>query len=340
VTPHDEFRETLRGCLRVIDEDYRALERDGHASTVTDRSVDFATAADTALTDTIRDYFASRPRTYRVLSEESTTGTDTADRATETDAAGGATEADAPGGGTATDAPDLTVVADEIDGTANMLNGGDAPFGPVVAIATAGDPTFDDVAAAGFLSLQTGDLYEAYRGEGAVRTERWARDGGDADRNDADGDDTDGNDADGDDADGKSLSTSGRTSVAGDDYPQLLVDQYMLSGVSDVVEHCLSTGYPGDFRSWMYHVALVARGSYDLAVTGDHCELNEAKRATAEELAAGYRLVTEAGGAVVTWEGNDLGPERIGMADGRTFDTVVGATGALAREFAGRLPER
>jgi len=320
VTPHDEFRETLRGCLRAIDEDYRALERDGHASTVTDRSVDFATAADTELTETIRDYFASRPRTYRVLSEESVTGTDTAGRATEADAAGGRN---------ATDVPDLTVIADEIDGTANMLNGGDAPFGPVVAIATVGDPTFDDVAAAGFLSLQTGDLYEAYRGEGAVRTERWARDG----------DDSDGNDADRNDAGGDILSTSGRTSVAGDDYPQLLVDQYMLSGVPDVVERCLSTGYPGDFRSWIYHVALVARGSYDLAVTGDHCELNEAKRATAEELAAGYRLVTEAGGSVVTWEGDDLGPERIGMAEGRTFDTVVGATGALAREFAGRLPE-
>jgi fructose-1,6-bisphosphatase/inositol monophosphatase family enzyme len=291
VSQRAEFEAVIRGCFRAISDEYRALERSGHTSTITDRSTDFATTADKRLTDTIREHFSSQPSTYRLLSEESSDGSSGGDR---------------------------VVIADEIDGTANMVNGGDAPFGPVLAVASGEDPTFDDVVAAGFLSLQSGDLYEAYRGEGATLTERWIENR--------------------DDTEAVPLSTSGRPTVSGDDYPQILVDQYMLSGIPEVAERCWTAGYTGDFRSWMYHIGLVARGSYDLAVTGDYCALHENKRATAEELAGGYLLVSEAGGAVTTWNGTDLGPERIGMAEGRTFDTVVGATERLAREFAQRLP--
>jgi fructose-1,6-bisphosphatase/inositol monophosphatase family enzyme len=286
-----ELKTTIRGCLRAIDDEYRELERAGHTSTIADRSTDFATTADKRLTDTIREYFSSQPATYRVLSEESSAESNAGDR---------------------------VVIADEIDGTANMLNGGDAPFGPVLAVAATGDPRFEDVLAAGFLSLQSGDLYEAYRGEGAFHTAGWAESEADIEA--------------------APLSTSGRTAVSGSDHPQILVDQYMLSGAPEVAERCWSVGYPGDFRSWIYHMGLVARGSYDLAVTGDYCALHENKRATAEELAGGYLLVSEAGGTITTWDGTDLGPERIGMAEGRTFDTVVGATEQLAREFARRLP--
>ncbi len=82
-------------------------------------------------------------------------------------------------------------------------------------------------------------------------------------------------------------------------------------------------------------MAKVARGAYDVAVTGDFCRWAEHKHSTAEELAGGYLLVTEAGGAVVDWSGDDLGPQQVGFHEERPFNVVVAATDALA----GRMVE-
>lgn len=290
----DKLRKIIRGCFDRLYDDFTELDQTKDPSTVIDRDVDFSTLADKRLSCSLREYFASQPDTYIVRSEESTV--------------------DEP------DSADWIVIGDEIDGTANMINGGDIPFGPIIAITTEREPRFNDVAAMGFMSLRSGDLYEAYRGEGAFLTKGWAN---------------------GDDETGESsrrLSTSSRTAFSEDEYPQILVDQYMLSGRPALAEVCWTVGYPGDFRSWAYHIALVARGTYDLAVTGDYCTFHQAKRSTAEELAGGYLLLSEAGGTITTWTGDDIGPEPIGMNDGRTFDTIAAATEQLAVRFSDRLP--
>lgn len=289
------LQDRVRGCLSRLYEDFSTLESQGGATAVVDREVDFSTEADVRLSESVQEYFDAQPETYTVLSEESDPDTDATS--------------------------EWTVIVDEIDGTANMMNGGDVPFGPIIAISPATDPRFEDVVAMGFLALPSGQLYEAYDGQGASLTEGWIT------SDDATEEST------------RPLETSSRTAIEMGDPPQILVDQYMLSGRPELAELCWTIGYPGDFRSWAFHMALVARGSYDLAITGDHCELHAEKRATAEELAGGYLLVEEAGGTITTWAGDSLGPELIGMVDTRTFDTIVASTEELAERFSRRLSE-
>ena len=285
------LRSVVRGCLRRIHDDFTGIELRGEGTRVIDRSVDFSTKADSIISRTIRAYFDSLPESYVVFSEEREHDTDH-----------GATRA---------------VIADEIDGTANLIGGGGLPFGPVIAIAPDPDPLFTDITAVGFLSIPTGDLYEAYRGAGASVVTGWI--GG---RNDT-----------------QLLSTSGRTRLSAEPPPNVLVDQYMLGDRPELARTLWTMGYPGDFRSWAYHTAAVARGSYDLAITGDHCALNDAKRATAEELAGGYLLIREAGGHVTTWNGGRLDSKRIGMADTATFDVVAAASEELAVAASKRIRE-
>lgn len=210
-----------------------------------------------------------------------------------------------------------TVICDELDGTANLISGGSLPFGPVIAITSNIDPSFSDITSMGFLVIPSGDLYEAYRDFGASVITGWI----------------DGN------TDSQPLSTTGRTRLSGEPFPNILVDQYMLGNYPELAQTLWSMGYPGDFRSWAYHMALVARGAYDLAITGDHCALNDEKRATAEELAGGYLLIKEAGGEITTWDGDCLGPKRIGMADEATFDVTVAASEELAKATSKRVRE-
>jgi fructose-1,6-bisphosphatase/inositol monophosphatase family enzyme len=280
----EDQQATIRNCLEEVRRTYLELET-GQRSTVVDASVDFTTAADTLISETIAEYFRELRTDYRLLSEESA-----------------ATSGEAG----------QTVIVDEIDGTANMINGSDAPFGPVVAIAPTDDPRFRDIEAMGFLALNSGDLYEAYKDDGAFVTSDWARDIEETTR----------------------LSTAATGGLSGDEFPQVLVDQYMLSDRAEIAEALWNLGYPGDFRSTAYHVSLVARGSYDAAVTGDYCALNQNKRATAEELAGGYLLVTEAGGTVTTWSGEDIGDKRVGLDDGETFDSIVASNEKMAQRIS------
>jgi fructose-1,6-bisphosphatase/inositol monophosphatase family enzyme len=286
-------RSVVRDVLRTAYEAYSSTSAD-ERRTVEDTAADFTTRVDRRLTGRIEDCFAAQEPEFTVLSEEQETVT-------------------RPESGP-------IAIVDEVDGTANLAKGnGDLPFGTVVAIADVADPTFDEVVAMGYLVLPRGDLYEAYRGEGATLTQGWiADDGVDETRETS------------------ALGSTGRRSVAGSP-PDVLVDQYMLADRPDLAEPLWSMGYPGDFRSLCHHLTLVARGSYDVAVSGDYCRLHEAKRATAEELAGAYRLLVESGGAVTDWEGEPLDGTRIGFADGDTHDVVAAATEELAREVAGRL---
>jgi fructose-1,6-bisphosphatase/inositol monophosphatase family enzyme len=285
-----EFQPIIQNCFRQVRQLYSELENEKETTKVVDRTVDFKTVAEDKISETIQDYFADQPTDYQFLSEESSSSSGNGKNA---------------------------VIVDEIDGTANMIAGDDLPFGPCLAITKTTEPCFQDVLAMGFLSLHSGDLYEAYKNRGAFLTKDWAEKG--------------------EEASTRKLSTSSKTDLTGPEYPKLLVDQHMLSGVPNLADLCCKSGYPGDFRSWAYHMSLVARGSYDLAITGDHCSLQTEKHSTPEELAGGYLLVSEAGGVVSTWEGNDVGESEIGMARGKTFDVVVAATNEIARDFTDRL---
>jgi len=61
------------------------------------------------------------------------------------------------------------------------------------------------------------------------------------------------------------------------------------------------------------------------------------KRNTGEEMGPGYLLVKEAGGAMIDWNGNDIGSERIALHEKKTFHAVVAATEELGKEFIGEM---
>jgi fructose-1,6-bisphosphatase/inositol monophosphatase family enzyme len=289
MSEQERFQSVVRGALERADAAFAELSDDDRRAVPTE-DADFTTAFDRSLTDRFEQFFADQSARYAVLTEE------------QTDAA--------------TVDADYLAIVDEVDGTANLANGvGELPFGPVVAVCDDPDPTFGDVAAMGYLVLPTGDLYEAYRGEGAFLTRGWA--------------------AAGDDRRTR-LETTGRTSADGTP-PNVLVDQYMLAERPELASVLWRLGYPGDYRSLGHHSALVARGAYDVAVSGDYCLLHEGKRATAEELAGASRLVSEAGGAVTDWDGDSLRTQRIGFDDGKPHDVVVAASEELASVVAERL---
>ncbi len=79
-------------------------------------------------------------------------------------------------------------------------------------------------------------------------------------------------------------------------------------------------------------MALIANGSADLFVGADNCR-NKNKLKTGEELGPLYLLVKEAGGAVLDWNGSDLGSEEVGLERKKTFHTIVAATEELGKEF-------
>ncbi|SFG73420.1 fructose-1,6-bisphosphatase [Halopelagius inordinatus] len=285
------FRPVVRGALRRARSAFGELSNEDRTAVPTEDS-DFTTDFDRSLTERFEQFFAERDERYSVLTEEQATTT-------------------------ASDA-DYLVIVDEIDGTANLANGiGELPFGPVIAICDDIDPTFGDVVAMGYLVLPTGDLYEAYRDEGAFLTRRWAEE-----------------------PDGRRtrLQTTAVT-MSDQTPPGVLVDQYMLAERSDLASALWGLGYPGDFRSLGHHSALVARGAYDVAVSGDYCLLHEGKRSTAEELAGAFRLVAEAGGTVTDWNGRSLRSRRIGFTEGKPHDVVVAANREFATEVAELLSD-
>ncbi len=295
-----EIRDVLREAFQTIFEEYQRLDGEGATSEYVegDDLDDFASVADRALTSEIEDYFGDLDG-YNVLSEE--------------------------GDREFSESDDYTVIVDEFDGTDNMLVGeGELPFGPVIAIAEDPDPAFNDVAAAGYLELTSGNYYEAFREEGASLFREAAEEFDDLENSGIEP---------------QEIEASDSTSLDPEKPPSGIVDIYMTGdSAGDIIDQFNDVAYQGDFRSWAEHMALVARGAYDFAVTGDRNALNPEKRATAEELAAGHLLITEAGGTVTDWQGKSIAYKEIGFHDGETFDVVVAGTEEMADKVAERLP--
>lgn len=203
-----------------------------------------------------------------------------------------------------------SVIFDGIDGTWNYAHGrGMLPYGTVLGVFGDADPAFRDCLAAGFLEFTSGNLYYAARGCGARVIDGFARGGDKATQ----------------------IKTSGKQEINGP--LNIAPDLYMLGSTAPAfVKLSSESHWLKDFACSGAQIALIADGSLDIFITADNCA-NRNKRKTGEELGPGYLLVKEAGGAVLDWRGEDIGPAKIGLAERKGFDVVVAATEELGQAF-------
>lgn len=213
-----------------------------------------------------------------------------------------------------------SAVYDDIDGSLNFKDGMDMlPCGSIIGVFSHITPKFEDCLASGFLELNSGNLFFAERGNGAYFVNRWARPKGRS---------------------GKEIrtNTSGRKGMEGKNPLKIALDFYMLGSLGEHFAHYGGRAWLGDFRSCAAHIAMVASGAADLFIMADNCYI-PAKRKTGEELGPGYLLVKEAGGAVLDWNGDDIGSEEIGIDKKRTFHAVVASTESLGKQFVEQMQE-
>ncbi len=213
-----------------------------------------------------------------------------------------------------------SAVFDDIDGTMNFKYGnGMLPYGSIIGIFNRTKPRFKDYLAAGFLEFNSGNLFYAERDKGTYLVSAWAKHGMNGDE--------------------MRISTSERKKMDGRHPPLKIVpDFYMLGSLGKHFAHFCDSTWLGDFRSSATHMALVASGAIDIFVAADNCD-NPAKRRTGEELGPGYALVTEAGGAILDWKGNDIGPEEIGLDKGKPFHIVAASTRNIGLKFVESMKE-
>jgi fructose-1,6-bisphosphatase/inositol monophosphatase family enzyme len=284
-----KFQDTLRDGLAQAHHEFEQMkEEEKHQTEAANGKDELSTPIDQAMTDFFHPYFDKQPDSYNILSEEESHNNP---QEIDPDA-------------------DYTVILDEIDGTANMQRE-TSHYGPLLGIAEESDPAFNNIIAMGFLDLQTGDLYEAYKDGGAYRTRKWGRGNRQTEQ----------------------IQTSGRTTLGGKEPASILLDQYMLGDRSELAE-LWQQGPCRDYGCTGKHLALVADGSDDVMITGDHCSFYESKHETAEELGSGYLLITEAGGVITDWDGNDIGEETIRLHEEKSFNVIAAATEELADELA------
>ncbi len=205
--------------------------------------------------------------------------------------------------------PLYAAIADDVDGTRNMNYGfGMLPHGSIVGIAANPNPRFDDIVAAGFLEFNSGNLFYAMKGGGARLIGRWVH---------------------GDEQASREIHTSGVISL--ENVGSIVPDSYMLGSLAPFFALDASKG-GGDYHSTGVHLALLASGSIDLFIFADNC-MNLNKLRTGEEAGPLYLLLKEAGGTILDWKGNDLGPEKIGIDKKKTFHGVAAATEQLGKAY-------
>lgn len=209
--------------------------------------------------------------------------------------------------------PVYSAVGDEIDGTYNFITGlGMLPCGSIIGISASKNPRFNNFWCCGFLEFNSGNLFYAVKGKGAYVIEKWTKGCRVS----------------------KRLIASGKKKL--DEVEKVLLDFYMLSNLSKAfIGFGRRTGNYGSFAG---HLAMLANGSADLFISGSNCS-NPKKLKTGEEVGPLYLLVKEAGGVVLDWKGNDLGPEEVGLDRKKAFHTVVAATEELGKEFTAKMRE-
>ncbi|MDE1825358.1 MAG: hypothetical protein KGH61_01780 [Candidatus Micrarchaeota archaeon] len=217
---------------------------------------------------------------------------------------------------TTNNSAEYSAILDDIDGTLNFKEGnGMMPHGSILGIFNGANPRFKDCIAAGFLEFNSGNLYYAVKGVGAFLVEDFV---GNGKRHD-------------------SIRTSGREKMKDTTPLKIGVDLYSFGDtVSRIMPFPIKEYWPVDVRCRAAHMAMVSYGGLD-AFIGSNNFANPLKRSTAEDLAPGYLIVSEAGGVMVDWEGNDLGPQKVGMAEGKEYQVVIASTKKLASALLKRI---
>lgn len=282
----EQFKPILGDLFEEVRELYDELSAEG-ADRINLAEKDVVTEVDREMTELVQNYFEDLDASYRLESEELNKSSEKSD----------------------VEKPDFTVVLDEVDGTTNMKDG-TGPFGTIIGIAKTQDPKFEDMVAAGFLNLQNGALYEAYKSEGSFKT---------------DSSETT-----------KSIDTSRRDNINEKSIMRLLVDQAMLGEVSEIAgeawkNHC------NDYGSMGQHLCWVADGSADAFITGGFSHMPEKDQNTAEEVGPLYLLVKEAGGSITDWKGNKIDGEKLGMKSKKNHNVIAAATQNLAEEISDQI---
>lgn len=190
------------------------------------------------------------------------------------------------------------VAIDPLDGSLDYRQRGPTiglPYSATVAVFDGLMPTFADCLVAGTIDLRSADIWVAERGRGCKVNEEVAR-------------------------------TSGATTV--DLKHRIGIAEFYYAGHRPLVLGMFDgeSGYLRSIGSAAYEMALVASGGADFYV----CD-----RQKCHELGAAFRLVVEAGGAVIDHDGEDLGSRPYRFGD--QVPVIVAATDALAQELLRRV---
>ncbi len=207
-----------------------------------------------------------------------------------------------------------SVILDDIDDTKNFKEGfGMLPHGSTVGVFEGRDPRFCDCLASGYLDYPSGNFFYAIKGKGCFVREGLKK---------------------GTNIDIKQLHTSGREQlfIEGKNLT-MLPDIYMLGDLAPEFMKYSAKAWLGDFRCTAVQLALIAAGSADVFIAGDNA-FNPNKHRTGEEIGPGYLLVKEAGGAMTDWNGRDIGKEKVGMTEKKTWHYIVAASRELAMELS------
>lgn len=283
-----EPREVIPDVLERAQDRYTEMvERGDHRTNLEEKDV--VTEIDRQMTELFRQFFDRLEPRFRIASEESSKK----DNSTDVEDA------------------DFTVILDEIDAT-HHLREQRGPHGPIVAIAEGQSPEFKDVIGAGYLNLEKRTLYEAYRNEGAFRTENFPS--------------------------GKreNIQTTKQEKMVPGSGTALLIDQGMLGEAPELAAGAWSY-WCNDYGSQGEQYAMIAEGSRDAFITGGFSKLEAKPVNSAEELAAMYLIVEEAGGAVRDWSGSDISGEKVGMSQKKNHDVIAASTENLAQKISKRI---
>lgn len=186
---------------------------------------------------------------------------------------------------------------DPLDGSLNFKRRSGStglPYATVIAKYPRLESSFSDCSEAGVIDLRNGDMWHADEGTCQLNSRPCKTSGMQ-----------------------RVAKSAGTTIIADFYYPE--TRDVIAKGFSDFRGYIRSPGAAG------YELALVASGSVDAFIsTHQKCDV----------LGAAYLLITRAGGVIVDFEGNDLGPRRY------DFNTQIPVVAAATTELAMEILER
>jgi myo-inositol-1(or 4)-monophosphatase len=195
-----------------------------------------------------------------------------------------------------TEDPQFIISFDDIDGTDNFFRGENAlPYCTILSIFDNTQPTFNDALVAGILVHNTNDIWHAVRGEGTYLND-------------------------------KSVFTSKKTTLGREERALLVVDHHGSGGViSPLFKHYIDF-WVKDFGCTGMHLAGISSGMFDVFVNAS---------IKSYEVGAGYLLITEAGGLITDFEGNELKNKQYEF--NKTYQFIAAGNKELLKEILEKL---